>query len=89
MTWLAGQLLGSAIGRWALGILLGIAAAYLGYRLIRAAGARDERAAQAAQASIDALNTLATKVKTDEALRQLSPAARRELLRRRATARRP
>ncbi|WP_343711923.1 hypothetical protein [Inquilinus sp.] len=89
MTWVASQLLGTAAGRWALGILLGIAAALVGYRLIRAAGAHDERAAQAAQASIDALNTLATKVKTDEALRHLTPAARRELLRQRAAARRP
>lgn len=76
--------LGSKLGRWIAGIALALAGAFAAYRLVKASGAADERAKQEHQASIDAITTLNTKVKTDEGLRQLSPAARRQLLRDRA-----
>lgn len=80
----AASLLGSSVGRWVVGVALALGAAYAAYRVIKASGAKDEAAKQAAQASLDAINVLTVKVHTDETLRQLSPAARRERLRARA-----
>lgn len=76
-------LLGSRLGRWAALALLGAAALSLMLWRVFAAG----RASVAAQQTQDTLTHVLDTIRRDQALRSLSPAARREWLRRYAEGR--
>lgn len=76
-------LLGSRLGRWAALALLGAAAVTLILWRVFAAG----RASVAAQQTQETLTHVLDIVRRDQALRSLSPAARREWLRRYAQSR--
>jgi hypothetical protein len=83
MIGLAAGLLGSKAGRWAAAALLGAAlATVIAWRLF-AAG----KASIAAQETQETLSHVLDVIRRDQALRSLSPAARREWLRRYAEGR--
>lgn len=81
MTWIVSWLIGSKVGRWlALGLLIVALCGVLAW-LLMAKGAAAERTKSQAAAAAATINVLIEKVATDESIRALSPAARRQRLR--------
>lgn len=81
MTWIVSWLIGSKVGRWvALGLLIVALCGVLAW-LLMAKGAAAERTKSQAAAAAATINVLIEKTQTDEEIRALSPAARRQRLR--------
>lgn len=78
MTWLAGTLMGSAWGRRLTLLAILVAIALVVVALIYRKGRKDEKLDR----TLQRLETLRERIKVDEDIRRMSPADRRDALRR-------
>lgn len=81
MTALLGWLVGSKIGRYAALAALGAGLIAVLAWMLMAKGAAAERAKNEAATAAKTISVLLEKVKVDESIRAMSPAARRQRLR--------